>query len=397
MGPLVPEIIGDELNFIVAIFIGIAFGFILEQAGFSTSKKLVGLFYGYDFTVLRVFFTAGITAMIGVIILANMGLLDVSLILINPTFLWSALVGGVIMGLGFVVGGFCPGTSVCAAAIGKIDAMIFVVGSFFGVFIFAEGYPLFESLYKSANWGDVRVFDTIGISQSLAAFLLILVAVLAFWAVRFIENKVNGIKGYKATSNKRYLVLTSVALLIGLSAFFLNDRKEVILADAASINYSKKPNKEMTADELAFRLMDKDNNIFIYDLRPEKEFNETMLPNSVRLTINNLFEKEFTKLLSVRKRINIFIDGNDSLANKAAYIAKELGYSETYVLTGGFNQFKKDILDFKKPEVINNKHELDTYTFRESASNAIPALIKEYKSKKSAPVDSKPKRQLKGC
>ena len=56
MGPLVPDIIGNELNLVAALFIGIAFGFILEQAGFSTSKKLVGLFYGYDFTVLRVFF-----------------------------------------------------------------------------------------------------------------------------------------------------------------------------------------------------------------------------------------------------------------------------------------------------------------------------------------------------
>ncbi|MGE5861207.1 MAG: YeeE/YedE thiosulfate transporter family protein, partial [Ignavibacteria bacterium] len=141
MGPLVPDIIGNELNFIAALFIGIAFGFILEQAGFSTSKKLVGLFYGYDFTVLRVFFTAGVTAMLGVIMLGHFGLLDINLIYINPTFLWSALAGGFIMGLGFVIGGFCPGTSFCAAAIGKIDAMFFIAGSFIGVFIFAEGYP----------------------------------------------------------------------------------------------------------------------------------------------------------------------------------------------------------------------------------------------------------------
>ena len=116
MGPLVPEIIGNDLNFIVALFIGIAFGAILEQAGFSTSKKLVGLFYGYDFTVLRVFFTAGLVAMIGVMALEHYGLLDISLVYVNPTFIWSAVIGGLIMGLGFVVGGFCPGTSVCAAA-----------------------------------------------------------------------------------------------------------------------------------------------------------------------------------------------------------------------------------------------------------------------------------------
>ena len=137
MGPLVPDIIGIDLNFIFALIIGILFGAILEQAGFSTSKKLVGLFYGYDFTVLRVFFTAGIVAMIGVLALTHFGLLDINLTYINPTFLWSAIIGGLIMGLGFIVGGFCPGTSVCAAAIGKIDAMIFIGGALLGVLLFA--------------------------------------------------------------------------------------------------------------------------------------------------------------------------------------------------------------------------------------------------------------------
>jgi len=146
MGPLVPDLISNNMNYIVALVIGIFFGAILEQAGFSTSKKLVGLFYGYDFTVLRVFFTAGLTAMIGVMAFDYFGLIDMSLVYINPTFLHSAIVGGFLMGLGFVLGGFCPGTSICAAAIGKIDAMIFVVSAVIGVLIFTEGYPLFEKL-----------------------------------------------------------------------------------------------------------------------------------------------------------------------------------------------------------------------------------------------------------
>ena len=89
MGPLVPHVISSEFNFVIAFLIGIGFGFLLEQAGFSSTRKLVGLFYGYDFTVLRVFFTAGITAMIGILLLAHFDQLDLSLIYVNPTFLWS--------------------------------------------------------------------------------------------------------------------------------------------------------------------------------------------------------------------------------------------------------------------------------------------------------------------
>lgn len=114
--------------------------------------------------------------MVGFMGLNHFGLLDMSLIYINPTFLWSAIIGGLIMGLGFVVGGFCPGTSVCAIAIGKIDAMIFIVGAFLGVIVFAEGYPIFEPLFKATNLGYPRFFETLGISQNVFVFIFIVVS-----------------------------------------------------------------------------------------------------------------------------------------------------------------------------------------------------------------------------
>ncbi|MBT3233070.1 MAG: YeeE/YedE family protein, partial [Calditrichaeota bacterium] len=108
MSPLVPNFINSEISLVVALIVGIAFGFILEQAGFSSSKRLAGLFYGYDFVVLRVFFTAAATAMTGLILLSYFGVINLGLIYINPTFIYSALIGGAIMGAGFIIGGFCP-------------------------------------------------------------------------------------------------------------------------------------------------------------------------------------------------------------------------------------------------------------------------------------------------
>jgi len=151
MGPFVPDIISNEFNLVVALILGVAFGFVLEQAGFSSSRKLTGLFYGTDFTVLRVFFTAGTTAMTGVLLLAAAGLLDTSVIYVNPTFLNSALAGGAIMGVGFVVGGFCPGTSFCGAAVGRIDAMMFVLGGLIGVFGFGEAFPHVQAFYLAGR------------------------------------------------------------------------------------------------------------------------------------------------------------------------------------------------------------------------------------------------------
>jgi hypothetical protein len=89
---------------------------VLETAGFGNSKKLAAQFYFKDLTVFKVMFTAIIVAMVLVFLATGLGLLDYNLIWVNPTYLWPGIVGGLIMGVGFIVGGFCPGTSLVALA-----------------------------------------------------------------------------------------------------------------------------------------------------------------------------------------------------------------------------------------------------------------------------------------
>lgn len=190
MGPLIPnEVIAGNWNFLIAFIIGIGFGFALEQAGFSSSRKLAGMFYGYDTVVLKVFFTGAITAMLGLLFFSLFDWIDLSLVYVNPTFLWSAIIGGVIMGLGFVAGGFCPGTSVCAAAIGKIDAMIFIVGIFIGIFIFGESFPLLQNLYVAGDLGSPKLNQVLGLSGGVLALLVILAAAVMFWIGEWAERK----------------------------------------------------------------------------------------------------------------------------------------------------------------------------------------------------------------
>ncbi len=190
MGPLVVyEVISQNTNLLLAFFIGIGFGFVLEQAGFSSSRKLAGVFYGYDTVVLKVFFTGAVTAMIGLLFFSLFGWIDLSYVYVNETYLTSSILGGVIMGAGFIMGGFCPGTSFCGAAIGKIDAMIFIVGLFIGVFIFGEGYPLWEEIYKAAYMGTPRISEFFGISEGLIALLVIIAALLMFWGGEWAEKK----------------------------------------------------------------------------------------------------------------------------------------------------------------------------------------------------------------
>lgn len=177
------------LDLMIAFLIGIGFGFSLEQAGFSSSRKLAGMFYGYDTTVLKVFFTAAIVALVGSQFLSYFGLLNLNLVFVNEYYITSALAGGVIMGAGFIMGGFCPGTGVSALSIGKIDALFYVLGGLTGAFLFAETYPLIQPIADAAYRGPVKVNDVLGISPGLFTLLLIAAAVGMFWVAELAEKK----------------------------------------------------------------------------------------------------------------------------------------------------------------------------------------------------------------
>jgi len=190
MGPISSLIAMPEwLDLLIALLIGVGFGFALEQAGFSSSRKLAGMFYGYDTTVIKVFFTAAIVALIGSQLLSFFGLLNLNMVFVNEFYIGASIVGGVIMGAGFIMGGFCPGTGLSALSIGKIDAMVFFAGGLTGAFLFAETYPLIQNLADGGYRGPLKINDVMGISSGLFTFLLIGAAVAMFWLSEKAEKR----------------------------------------------------------------------------------------------------------------------------------------------------------------------------------------------------------------
>jgi hypothetical protein len=127
--------------------------------------------------------------MLGLLFLNYYGLMYMSIFYSNEYYIQSASIGGVIMGAGFIIGGFCPGTSVCAAAIGKIDAMYFILGSLIGIFVFGVGFPLYESMYNADYLGGLKLTEVLSISDGVIGFVVIVMAVMMFWIGEKAEKK----------------------------------------------------------------------------------------------------------------------------------------------------------------------------------------------------------------
>ena len=195
MGPLIYfGEISTEWNYVIAVFIGMAFGYIMEASGFSSSRKLVGVFYGYDFAVLRVFFTASLVAMIGLLYMGYFGWIDYKVLYVHPTFVYSASIGGVIMGLGFITGGFCPGTSLCAVAIGKLDGWVFTGALIVGIFLYSLIFPLIEPYYLAGNLGHITITEYFDIAPAWFAFFFTVLAIVAFFISNLIRKKVKKVR-----------------------------------------------------------------------------------------------------------------------------------------------------------------------------------------------------------
>lgn len=174
---------------LTAIGLGVAFGFCLERGGMAYAPKLAGQFTGTDFTVLRVMFTAIVTAMLGLFWLGRVGLIDVSQMYVPDTYLPAQIIGGIVFGVGFATAGLCPGTSCVAAATGRLDGLAVMVGLAVGVLAFHEGFALAHPLYDAAPLGPATVPSALGLSDGVAVCLVVGLALAAFGLSRILERR----------------------------------------------------------------------------------------------------------------------------------------------------------------------------------------------------------------
>ena len=189
--------------YVVFLLIGFAFGYVLEISGFGNSNKLAAQFYFKDMTVLKVMFGGIITAMVLIFTTSAIGLLDYNLIWVNPTYLWPGIVGGLIMGVGFIVGGFCPGTSLVGAVTLKLDAVFFVLGAFFGIFLFGETVSNFNVFWNSSYMGRFTLPELFGLSTGVTVLLVVLMALFMFFGSEQLE-RIFGKKDPKQAPKWRY-------------------------------------------------------------------------------------------------------------------------------------------------------------------------------------------------
>jgi rhodanese-related sulfurtransferase len=369
------DIFGHWGAYVVYLVIGFAFGYVLEIAGFGKSTKLAAQFYLKDMTVLKVMFTGIIVAMVLIFLASGLGLLDYNLIWVNPTYLWPGIVGGLIMGVGFIVGGFCPGTSLVSAATLKIDGIIFALGVFFGIFVFGETVSLFEDFWYSSYMGRFTLPDLFNADTSIVVLGVVVFALAAFAFAEFCErifgrDKPVQMPRWRLGAAGGLVILAGAALLVGQPTNAdrwarLAPEKEPLLENRTV---------QVHPGELLQYIDNRQVITYMIDIRSESDFNQFHIRDAHHIPLANLLGVVPELQLQPTNTIFVIIGNGETAATDAWRMLAAESVPNIYILEGGINNW----LDIFSDEAFRENYRLAAHEEDQLAYRFPAALGERY-------------------
>jgi hypothetical protein len=331
-------LLGHWGAYAVYFVIGVGFGAVLEMAGFGNSRKLAAQFYFKEMTVLKVMFTAIVVAMVFIFAASAVGLLDYNLVWVNPTYLWPGILGGLIMGAGFIIGGFCPGTSLVAAATLKKDGIFFVLGVVAGIFLFGETVDNFAIFWNSSYLGRYTLPELFGLPTGTVVLLLVLMALFMFWGSEKLEQVFGGMD-QKRAPKWRYaaaaaLVLAAVGVIFAGQPTQvdrwerISDEMEALLAQRAV---------QIHAGELLSLVADPQIKTIMLDVREEVDYNLFHLLDARHVPLGQIGDMIDELHMEPANSVFVTISNDETAATEAWKMLVAESVPNVYILEGGIN------------------------------------------------------------
>jgi len=334
------QLLGHWGAYVVFLLIGFSFGFVLEMAGFGNSKKLAAQFYFQDMTVLKVMFGAIIVAMVFIFAASAVGLLDYNLLWVNPTYLWPGIVGGLIMGAGFIIGGFCPGTSLVGAATLKLDAVFFVLGVIFGIFLFGETVSNFSLFWNSSYMGRLTIPDLFGLPTGVVVLGVVLMALFMFWGSEQLERKFGNQDPTKAPK-WRYMAASAVFLgaiaLVVIGQPSTEDRWASIAAEKQALLDERAV--QIHPGELLNLIHDDALKVIMLDVRDEVDYNLFHILDAQHVPLETLPDMIADLHFEPANAVFVLMSNDEAAATEGWKTLVAESVPNVYLLEGGVNNW----------------------------------------------------------
>ncbi len=385
MAPFDPvAILGKPLGYLVFVLFGMGFGASLEIAGFGLAHKLVGQFYFKDQTVFKTMFTSVLVAMVLIFFTTGMGWLDYDRIFVPPTYFWPGVLGGLLLGFGIIIGGYCPGTSMVSSASGHLDGIFFVAGVMAGGLLFGSVVDGFWEFYNSSFMGRFTLPEWLGLPTGVVVFGAVVMGILLVWGSDTIEKAWKRREGVltpeEVKKDRRILGVVSVVLILG--AFAVMMIGQPTLADAWNRNAEKQAllaegKAFVPAEEMIQAIYDPLINPILLDVRSERDYNLYHLEGAQRVDLDQI-PGMIKKLVDEPDGTVVFVMSNDETAAVEAWkmlVAKNS--VNAYVLKGGINGWIEEFGADKFEPVGEHPDDTLAWIIPEARGDKWPSAIPE--------------------
>jgi hypothetical protein len=146
------------MDILMAVVLGMFFGFALQRVGANNPQNIINMLRLKDLHLMKaIFFAIGISSTLLFLLMA-FGIIDSGHLSVKSSYL-GVIIGGALLGLGFAVAGYCPGTSLTAVADGRKDALFFVGGGLLGALLYTLVYGSIKEtwLFNKVAGGKVML------------------------------------------------------------------------------------------------------------------------------------------------------------------------------------------------------------------------------------------------
>lgn len=175
------------MQHLYGLLVGIAMGFLIQRVRASSPAMILRNLRLENLSIIK--FMA-MTIAVGMVLVYTLQLVvpDALHLEIRPTYVVGVLLGGLIFGVGFGLGGYCPGTCVVGIGEGRRDAWFALLGGVVGAVVFTVVYTTaIQPVVELLDFGRITVADLLGVPTIAAALG---VAILFFIVLRVLPTEV---------------------------------------------------------------------------------------------------------------------------------------------------------------------------------------------------------------
>ena len=190
----------------------------------------------------------------------------------------------------------------------------------------------------------------------------------------------------------RYKILALVLVLLAAGLVLLPKYvKHEGISPKELLSNAISPERYISTDELAHKIIEQDPSFLLIDVRDEESFKKYSLPYAINIPLEKLLDEESVNYLD-QDEYDIILYSNDHFyADQAWIICNRLAFKNHRVLEGGVNEWFATIINPKKPTENMPRVAFDLYSYRKAASmyfgvaypeQARPAVSTTNKTKK---------------